>query len=45
MYCIKGNTCDIVGTFQRPHSDSKPGDAFPQIYAPDSEIGKITECF
>jgi len=22
MYCIEGSTCDIVGTFQRPHSHS-----------------------
>jgi len=38
MYCIKGSTCDIVGTFRRPHSDSALGGIvplFPPRYAPE----------
>jgi len=26
IYCFEGSTCDIVGTFQLPHSDSAPGE-------------------
>jgi len=29
MYCIEKSTCDIVGTFRRPHSDSAPGELCP----------------
>jgi len=25
-YCVEESTCDIVGTFRRPHSDSAPGE-------------------
>jgi len=26
IYCIEESTCDIVGTFRLPHSDSVPGE-------------------
>jgi len=29
MYCIEGSTCDIVGTFGRPHCELAPGKLFP----------------
>jgi len=29
IYCIEESTCDIFGTFQRPSSDSAPGELFP----------------
>jgi len=31
MYCIEESTCDIVGTFQRPHSDSAPRELCPSF--------------
>jgi len=37
MYCIEESTCNIVGTFRRPRSDSAPGElcpACPLRYAP-----------
>jgi len=39
MYCIEESTCDIVGAFRRPHSNSAPGELSlpfpPSCYAPD----------
>jgi len=38
MYCIEESTCDILGTFWRPRSDSAPGNCStlaPPRYAPD----------
>jgi len=29
IYCTEGSTCDIFGTFRRPHSDSAPGELYP----------------
>jgi len=34
IYCIEESTCDIVGIFQRPHSDSAHGELCPPRYAP-----------
>jgi len=37
IYCIEKSTCDIVGTFRRPHSVSAPVELFPLCppgYAP-----------
>jgi len=34
MYCIEESTCDIAGTFRRPHSDSAPEELCPPRYAP-----------
>jgi len=31
MYCVEESTCDIVGTFRRPHSDSTPGKCVPSL--------------
>jgi len=31
MYCIEESTCDIVGTFRGPHSDSAPGELCPLV--------------
>jgi len=28
IYSIEESTCDIVGTFRRPHSDSAPGELY-----------------
>ena len=39
VYCIEESTCDIVGTFQGPHSHQAPGELypiFPPRYAPAS---------
>jgi len=36
-YCVEESTCDIVGTFRRPHSDSVLEELcprFPLRYAP-----------
>jgi len=35
MFCIAESTCDIVGTFRRPHSELAPGKLCPPRYAPD----------
>jgi len=29
LYCIEKSTCDIIGTFRRPRSDSAPGELCP----------------
>jgi len=29
MHCIEESTCDIVGTFRCPHSESAPGNRSP----------------
>jgi len=34
MYCIEESTCDIVGTFRRPHSDLAPGELCPPCPLP-----------
>jgi len=34
MYSIEDSTCDITGTFRRPHSDSAPGELLPPRYTP-----------
>jgi len=37
MCCIEGSTCDIVGTFRRPHGDFALGELCPSCpprYAP-----------
>ena len=35
MYCIEEFTCDIVGTFRRPRSQSAP----PQYFSPPEWFG------
>jgi len=38
MHCIEETTCDIVGTFWCPHSDSAPDNYLKQFAAASSDV-------
>ena len=40
IYCIE-DTCDIVGTFRRPHNDTAPGIVPPSALVTPLQIGCV----